>query len=788
MSNFDFSNLSSNSNNNNNDDKDLFTKASEIATVIVDNIIKYSKLAYNTASPFLKAKSVQLADVTKNISKKMSDKQSQKQKEKKVYLKYKTINKIYDDYKDNILELENVVKEANKKDKKEKNQEQNKDKSAIASIVLIAVIVLVIIFKFIVSNLFAIILILLAFAPLVSIFKDRWIIKNNKDKMNKVAIFRPDVVKIFEKMALYINDDDLYDFIKYYQSELFNLETFLNIKLDANEIVLSYDKTDGELMLNLGNIAVNQNSKIMAETLDDVDMNRFNIIPQANYLIKDNNILILFDNCITDYLKIGKAIDIKERIELLGYLDFFENVEEAEEVDLSKFSNKGRQIINKLRQDDVKEKLGMYPHDAFAEGITENKYFIKIRMVLQNTNKAKAKSLLNEIGLITGITPSLIDGENDKTIYLKFKYKVNVKSREFRFKDILEQAKEGVINIGATDSGDYIVKYPRQDDPFFALIGGLSRSGKSTFATRLITNALYLADENGYYDYQDVFIASVKAKDDYFPLKWFEKGMFITDSPVETYKMLLKINDIAQKRAEIFRENGCVNIKQYNKKVKSNNKMGKILLVMDEYRNTLDSAERMGKVEIDGNEIKNLSLEIEKIYTSINTLHGSRGVNTICITQKFAKSKGGLGMVADSLDSRFLGYAEADVWNTQDKSETISKYLKTKSEQRKGLFLINATAFQQSNAEFEVDKIGGFVETRTHYIDTQEIADNFDRYFDTDEKYGDLIRDNSNNTDDDLDNIITKDESEEVLDNKEKEQKIEESKTIEDFDFDDFNL
>ena len=93
--------------------------------------------------------------------------------------------------------------------------------------------------------------------------------------------------------------------------------------------------------------------------------------------------------------------------------------------------------------------------------------------------------------------------------------------------------------------------------------------------------------------------------------------------------MLLKINDIAQKRAEIFRKNGCVNIKQYNKKFKSNNKMGKILLVMDEYRNTLDSAERMGKVEIDGNEIKNLSLEIEKIYTSINTLHGSRGVNTI---------------------------------------------------------------------------------------------------------------------------------------------------------------
>lgn len=791
MSNFDFSNLSSN--NNNNDDKDLLTKAREIATVIVDNVIKYSKLAYNTASPVIKAKSGELAVSTKKISKKMSGKRSQKQKEKKVYLKYKTINKIYDDYEEAILKLENEVKEENKKDKKEK--EQTKDKSSIASIVLIAVIALVIIFKFLVSNLFAMILILLAFAPLVSIFKDKWIIKNNKSKLDKVAIFRPDLKNIFEKMALYISDDDeLYDFIKYYQTELINLETFLNIKLDANQIELSEDKQDGELHLALANIAVNQNSKVYTNTLDDVDMNRFSIATKANYLIdvRDVNktMLILFDNWITDYLKIGKAINIKERIELLGYLDFFENVEEAEEVDLSRFSRKGKQIISKLRQDDVKEKLGMYVHDAFAEGITENKYFIKIRMILQNTNKAKAKSLLNEIGLITSITPSLIDGENDKTIYLKFKYKVNVKSREFKFKDILEQAKDGIINIGATDSGDYVVKYPREDDPFFALIGGLSRSGKSTFATRLITNALYLKDENGFYDYQDVFIASVKAKDDYFPLKWEEKGMFITDSPVETYKMLLKINDIAQKRAEIFRENGCVNIKQYNKKFK-NNKMGKILLVMDEYRNTLDSAERMGKVDVDGNEIKNLSLEIEKLYTSINTLHGSRGVNTICITQKFAKSKGGLGMVADSLDSRFLGYAEADVWNTQDKSETISKYLKSKSEQRKGLFLINATAFQQSNAEVEVDKIGGFVETRTHYIDTQEIADNFDRYFETDKKYGDLIRGSFDNTDDDLDNIITKNKSEEeVLEekDKEKEEKIEESKTIEDFDFDDFNL
>ena len=51
-----------------------------------------------------------------------------------------------------------------------------------------------------------------------------------------------------------------------------------------------------------------------------------------------------------------------------------------------------------------------------------------------------------------------------------------------------------------------------------------------------------------------------------------------------------------------------------------------------------------------------------------------------------------------------------------------------------------------------------------------------------------MIRDNFNNTDDDLDNIITKNESKEVLESKEKEVNIEESKTIDDFDFEDFNL
>ncbi|WP_142963533.1 hypothetical protein [Enterococcus faecalis] len=791
MSNFDFSNLSSN-NNNNNDDKDLLTRAKEIATVILDNVVKYSKLAYNTASPILKEKSRQLAKGTKKVSNKMSDKHNQKQKEKKVYLKYKTINKIYDDYEEAILNLENEVKKANKKEKKEKNQEQTNDKSSIALILLIAVISLIIIFKFIVSNLFLILLILIAFAPLVNVFKERWIIKNNKAKLDKVAIFRPDLIKIFEKMALYIADDELYDFIKYYQTELINLETFLNIKLDANEIVLSEDKEDGELHLAVANIAVNQNSKVFADKLDDVDMNRFSIATKANYLIDvravNKTMLILFDNWITDYLKIGKAIDIADRIEELGYLSFFETVEKSEEVDLSRFSKKGKQIINKLRQDDVKEKLGMYVHDAFAEGITENKYFIKIRMILQNTNKAKAKSLLNEIGLITSITPSLIDGENDKTIYLKFKYKVNVKSKEFRFGDLVAQANKGIINLGANDGGDYVVKYPRKDSPFFVLIGGLSRSGKSTFATRFITTALYQKVDNNsrnIYDYEHVFIASVKMIDDYYPLKWNKKGMFLTDNPVEVYKMLQLVDKLARERVATFQKMSCVNIADYNRV--SKNQMGKILVVLDEYKNTLKKAKRLGVVEIDGVKIKDLSKAIEDLATTIASEHGSRGVNLIVITQAFSKGKDsgddGVGVIANSLDSKFLGYADKNVWDSQDPSREMSKYLQNKKGERRGLFFVNAEEFVQANQdEVEVDEIAGFTEVRTHFIKTKEIADNFDRYFETNKKYGHLIK--NVDGEEQLDNIIADNsESEEVL-----EEKTEEPKTIEDFDFEDFNL
>lgn len=793
MSNFDFSNLSSN--NNNNDDKDLLTKVKEIATVIVDNVIKYSKLAYNTASPILREKSGELAVSTKKISKKMLDKRNQKQKENKVYLKYKTINKIYNDYEEAILKLENEVKEANKKDKKEK--EQTKDKSAVASILLIAVIALVIIFKFIISNLLSIVLILLAFVPLLLISKEKWIIKNNKAKLDKVAIFRPDLQNIFEKMALYIADEELYGFIKYYQTELINLETFLNIKLDANQIELSEDKEDGELHLALANIAVNQNSKVYTNTLDDVDMNKFSIAAKANYLIdvRDVNktMLILFDNWITDYLKIGKAIDIKERIELLGYLSFFKTVEEAEEVDLSRFSKKGKQIINKLRQDDVKGKLGMYVHDAFAEGIVENKYFIKIRMVLQNTNKAKAKSLLNEIGLITGITPSIIDGENDKTIYLKFKYKVNVKSKEFRFGDLVAQASRGIINLGANDGGDYVVKYPRKDSPFFVLIGGLSRSGKSTFATRFITTALYQKIDDkpeNIYDYEHVFIASVKMIDDYYPLKWNKKGMFLTDNPVEVYKMLQLVDKLARERVATFQKMSCVNIADYNRV--SKNQMGKILVVLDEYKNTLKKAKRLGAVEIDGVKIKDLSRAIEDLATTIASEHGSRGVNLIVITQAFSKGKDsgddGVGVIANSLDSKFLGYADKNVWDSQEPSREMSKYLQNKKGERRGLFFVNAEEFIQANSdEVEVDEIAGFTEVRTHFIKTKEIADNFDRYFETNKKYGHLIKDVDG--DEQLDNIIAdKSDSGEVLEDKEKEEKAEESKTIEDFDFDDFNL
>lgn len=411
-------------------------------------------------------------------------------------------------------------------------------------------------------------------------------------------------------------------------------------------------------------------------------------------------------------------------------------------------SERAVSIIKFLRKES--ENLGMSPHDLNGLGIKGNNDYLKVRMHLnQGTTYAQAKAKLAYIGSKTGLIPKIIEiTTTDSSIYLMFYLNKSLKSRAMTIEEIKEEGKKGIFTLGKGYLGDYTTKIPREDQPFFVLVGGLSRSGKSTLATRLLGNTTYLQDENGFYDYQDYFISSVK-DEDYTANGFKQSGMFVTGSPEETYNMLCLVDKIATERKELFLENDVINIKQYNKKFK-NNKMGKIMLVMDEYAN-LFRACGSRKIETENGKMK-LKDAIEERLVKINAEHGSRGVSSIVITQNFMKEE--VGKVRDTIEAKILGNAEGNVWSSYDNTGEIGKIMQKKSEEVQGVFLMNSKAFQPLKG-VETDVVQGFIETKTHFIDTEDILEGFDRTYETAAKYTALIVNADNSVSEDVQEVVS---------------------------------
>lgn len=392
------------------------------------------------------------------------------------------------------------------------------------------------------------------------------------------------------------------------------------------------------------------------------------------------------------------------------------------------FSKKAINIFRILEE--RVEDFGIKPLPASDKYHRNTEYAVEIHAELVNgTTQRTLSRIAEQLGAVKGIgiTPITRKSRNDSETILRFQYPTQVAGRKVKYTQMLKEANEGIINIGSTSEGDFVVQYPRGDDPFFVLIGGISRSGKSTFATRLITQALLLNDGNGFYDYDHVFIGSKKVKDDYkTPLGWHKLGMYLTSDALDQYEMLNKIDKYMTDRANIISGAGCVNIAEFNKKHKDN-KLGKVLLVMDEYKNTQTEAEEI-KIETDAGK-KKLNELIESRLVSMASLHGSRGLNIIVMTQSFAKNS--VGRVRDTLGSQFLGYADKDVWNSIDTSQEVSSYLKDKKGKRKGLFMVKAPDFEPVDPNSYFTEYAGFVEVKTHYHDKDDLVVNFDRTYET---------------------------------------------------------
>ncbi|MFT0132768.1 hypothetical protein ACMHYK_15490 [Candidatus Enterenecus avicola] len=570
--------------------------------------------------------------------------------------------------------------------------------------------------------------------------------------------YRNDLMIIADKYKGLVSDHyDLLAILSHYNA---NLQEILNSANGFKEI--DFINVDFEENADLGliikyNIRAND---IIIATLDDDLIKKNNMIAQLKQnsnsitgaVILDGEFSILADRVILDSLNYNyqnKLINMKEYYYKLDsdYSKAFSQLakwakEEAEQkaeeerknFDLKYlkkgYSQKAVDILHLMTHfeeyQEEKETLNLEYQNAFDKETVYTDYYLKIRVNLKGITKNEVPKKAELIGSKIGITPKVLKGKGDDHVFLKFKFGKEAKGRKLKYSDMLEQANKGIINIGATEDGDMIVKYPRADDPFFALVGGISRSGKSTFATRLITGALLLNDNKGFYDYSHVFIGSKKADEDYKDsLHWDKRGMYICSDPEEQYEMLLKVDALAYKQKEIISGAGCVNIKQYNSE-NPDKKLGKILLIMDEYKNTMTSASFV-KIETE-NGNKKLNDLIEQMLIKINSEHGSRGVNTIVITQSFAKN--GMGQVRDTLGSHFLGYADKDVWNSIDPERKISSYLNDFKDSRQGLFMVKAPDFRVADDNV-FDDLNGFTLVRTHYHDMKDLINNFDRHFET---------------------------------------------------------
>lgn len=378
------------------------------------------------------------------------------------------------------------------------------------------------------------------------------------------------------------------------------------------------------------------------------------------------------------------------------------------------------------------EDLGFSYWDNNGNSVTGNEGYISMRMRLIGAttyNDAKKKVSLVEKQLRCDVMTKPVTSDHG-SFQMTFVLGQITAPKMTNVQTIKTNASAGKLVLGNSRTGEYRVRLPRDDDLTSILCGALSRSGKSTMMTQVILSLLYLRTSAGY-DYQDVFIATVK-DEDYIVNGFKQSGMLVKSDPAEIYNMLQYVDDQATKRKALFIERGVKNIKEFNHQFPSEY-LGKMLIVFDEYANTLAVAESE-RIEVGGKKVK-LRDAIERIMVKIGQEHGSRGVSIIVITQQFAK--GEVGRLFDVTNIQILGYARSNVWNSIDNTQEMSKYLESKSEQRRGLFFVNAPDLPTDKPQIAFNS--GFTEVHTANIDTQEVRRDFDRKFETAKNYGEPV-------------------------------------------------
>lgn len=393
-------------------------------------------------------------------------------------------------------------------------------------------------------------------------------------------------------------------------------------------------------------------------------------------------------------------------------------------------SKKAVYVVETLLKNAEQWQIGLW--DLNGSGIQGSPFVLVLRVILTNDNTAsKLRTKLNLISKMTRV-PVKIDTITSDTasVNLIFQLKSEQHGKLVSVRQVEKEARNnGSITLGVGDFGKVSLKLPRGDAATEVLIGGITRSGKSTLMTMLMVALASLTDSDGFRDYQDIYIGTIK-DEDYAVLGWSKQGMVIEDNPKQIYKMLMYIDRVCTKRREVFKAAKVTNIKQYNR-TRQDHKLGKILLVMDEYANMLSRAESEF-VEVEGRKVR-LSSAIEQLVVKLAQEHASRGLSIFVITQNFAKQA--LGRVFDAMGSKFLGYHDWNVWSSLDPSQEIAKSMRGQREQRTGLFYVNAPDFDATaETRFNMYRAGYF-RIRTNYLDDDDLKNNFTLKFSTAKAY-----------------------------------------------------
>ncbi|EOV2456180.1 hypothetical protein ACOMOC_001598 [Enterococcus faecalis] len=749
----DFNNLhnlsSNNSNNSDNSNKnnDLMKKVKLFTKQSFNYISDKATMIYQLTKPFLQLFFSNIFDFFKTKSIAKLDKKGvyTPDKSKLIRIILQQSTKHNEDIYNQLIkdaEAKKEEKKANKLAKKQAKkqmswQEKKENLSVNILLILIVVAILIVAFSFL-KHYLSLIAFIALFIVAPIFYKIKHFVKEaeNEESLKELKKIRADVYDIYMLFANTSSQYELQNLILNYLKKTKEIEETLNIKLDCTKAGITKDLN--EIVKITIKADTNDKSKITVNKSTDDRLN-LSIIPSENKLVSNYQIELHLDNFIAESLNLQPVFDVKQYILDNDFAKYYSDLADLE-LKNKGLSKEALKYINFLRQDNTKEVLGMHLHNQFAKKMVVTKKYLKVFMVLDSITKSQIQSKASYIGSKLGITPYILKGDGDNSCYLMFVFDNNFKGRAIKYNEIREMAEKRELTIGATLTEDLVVKYPDAHNPknLNDEIGGLAGSGKTSFINLKTAFEMELKDEDGNYEYQDFAFLSVKANED-FRKPFAKTGALIVKEPQEQYDYLCLIDDyfeyeVGKQITDVYAKD----IADYNKTIANNSKyshlpkLGIFNLKIDEKQNNVADLEYI-KIKNEFGETVNLKQAYEIKLAKMARTHRSRGLRILVGTQDFNVKE--MGAYRKQTTTQIYGVSSSNVWNNIDKSGFMFNHITNNNKQNMGQFYFKSSELKVKNEDnFLYLSDERFIEVATNYIDSDEIAKNISRKFNTKDK------------------------------------------------------